>query len=218
MKRSKKSVLIAMVLGDGYIHNDKRSKSFAIKLCHSIAQKEYTEYKANLLHSLLGGKAPSIRTYTCKSFNKEFKQVRFSKAHKYFRVLKKWMYPDKYNKNLLKHLDALGLAIWYMDDGSIAMNNRYPDGTCQSARTHLHLCTTKEKAQEVCDYFMDTWGIKFITFKDGKDTYSIRCFHKEGHKFHEIIHPYIIPSMAYKQRFYYGTSAQPLITKGDDIV
>lgn len=212
MKTEKKALLIALVIGDGFIRTDSRSKSnkSSLKLCHSINQEEYMKYKTDLLHKLLGGKKPTINYYLHKwPDGSTYKQVRAEKAHRYFRVLKSWLYPNKYNIKYLKYLTPQGLAIWFMDDGSIIANNRYKDGSCSSARTNLHLCTTKESAEAVCEYFKDYWGIKFTTFLE-KGNYSIRCFHKEGRIFHELIHQYIIPSMSYKQRFYYPTSAQPL--------
>lgn len=212
MKRSKKALLIALVLGDGFIRMDRRQKSpkGTLKLCHSIKQRDYLEYKVDLLHSLVGGSRPTIREYTCTLDGKRFQQVRAEKTHRYFGILRRWMYPDKYK--YLKYLTPEAIAIWYMDDGSIIANNRYPDGSCSSARTQLHLCTTEEAANTVCRYFFDTWGIKFTTYKE-KGSYSIRCFHKEGQKFHDLIHPFVIPCMRYKQRFYKCTSARPLETR-----
>lgn len=210
MKKEKKSLLIALVIGDGYIRKDKRVKKpvCSLKMCHSEKQLSLLEYKVSLLHSLVGGKRPTINRYIHKwPDGQSFVQYRSEKAHSYFRVLHNWMYPDKYNKNVMKHLTPQGIAIWYMDDGSIAANNRDKDGSCRTARTHIHTCTTLEKAAELCEYFLNTWGIKFTVFRDGKNTWSIRCFHVEGRKFHELIHPFIIPSMIYKQRFYYDTSA-----------
>ena len=214
MKKRKKAILIAFVLGDGYLEKrGEQNKTGTIKFCHSVQQKEYLQYKVDLLHSLIGGKKPVLREYEFTSFNKTWKQVRAEKAHRYFRVLRKWLYPNKYDTKYLKHLTPEALAIWYMDDGSLIANNRNEDGTVRSARTNLHLCTTKEIALKVCEYFQDTWEIKFTTFKENGGTYSIRCFHQEGRKFHELIHPYVIPSMLYKQRFYYDKSAQPLSHK-----
>lgn len=215
MKKSKKSILISFVLGDGYIRVDKRypKTSGALCMCHSIHQEEYLKYKRDLLHSLIGGSEIKIHKYTVKSFDKVFEQVRLERSHRYFRLLQKWMYPNKYDTRMLNFLDEKGLAIWYMDDGSIIANNRDKDGTCRTARTNIHVCTTKEIAESVCKYFLDKWNIRWTTFKENGGTFSIRCFHKEGKKFHNIIHPYIIPSMSYKQRFYYDTSAQPLENK-----
>jgi recombination protein RecA len=219
MEKRKKALLVALVLGDGYIRKDHRSNTCSLKLCHSEKQKEYLEYKARLLQSLLGGKEVIVNRYVHKwPDGKSFVQYRCERADNYFRILRNMMYPNKYSQEVLRCLTPEALAIWYMDDGSIVANNRWSDGSVRSARTQIHTCTTQEIAQDICDYFLKTWGIKFTTYKDGKGTYSIRCFHKEGRKFHELIHPFITPSMQYKQRFYYPTSAQPLDNKGDDIV
>jgi len=207
MKREKKALLIAMVMGDGYIN--ERDKS--LKICHSSKQGAYIEYKRDLLHSLLGGKKPVLRGYVHLG---TYPQFRFEKAHKYFRILRKWMYPDKYKH--LKYLTPHAIAIWFMDDGSLIVNNRYPDGSPRSYRTNIHTGTTKEIAERICLYFKDTWGIKFTPFNE-KGTWSVRCFHKEGMKFHELIYDYIIPSMSYKQRGYYPRAHSPS-QEGDDIV
>lgn len=203
-----------MVIGDGYIRIDNRTKNTngTLKLCHSIQQKDYLNYKVDLLHSLLGGNRPVVREYVCNSFNSTFKQVRAEKTHRYFRLLHRWMYPNKYERRYLEYLTPEAIAIWFMDDGSCVVNNKNEDGSCRSARTNIHICTTKEIAEKVCEYFKDIWETKFTVFKENGGTYSIRCFHKEGLKFHQMIHPYIIPSMMYKQRFYYDTSAQPLFS------
>lgn len=209
MESRKKALLIALVIGDGYIRIDDRVKNHkgTLTLCHSVKQLEYLEYKVNLVHSLCGGKKPSIRERVCTLSNgKNYKLVSAEKTYKYFRILRNWLYPNKYNKKYLTYLTPEALAIWFMDDGSLIANNRYPDGACSSARTNIHLGTSKERAEEVCEYFLDTWGIKFSVFTE-KGTYSIRCFHQEGKKFHELIHEFIIPSMKYKQRYYYDTSA-----------
>ncbi len=212
MKRDKKALLIALVLGDGYIRIDNRysTKPSILYICHSLAQEELAKYKAQLVVKLLGGKFPNLNYRKCKwPDGSEYNQVRFEKRHKYFRVLRKWMYPNKYTINVLKHLTPEAIALWYMDDGSIISNNRYKDGTTSSARTNIHICTTEDIAKDVCNYFKEYWDIKFTTFKE-KGTYSIRCFHKEGWKFHSLIRSYILPEMEYKQRFYFPTSAQPL--------
>jgi hypothetical protein len=207
MEQRKKALLIAFVLGDGYLRVDKRypNRKPALKLCHSIKQREYLEHKVRLLHSLLGGKVPVIREYVHTLPNGiGYGQVRCEKAHRYFGVLRRWMYPNKYS--VLRYLTAEAIAIWYMDDGSLIVNNRNPDGSCRSARTNIHTGCTKDIADDICKYFKSTWDIKFTPFKE-KGTYSVRCFHQEGKKFHNLIHPYIVPSMSYKQRFYFDTSA-----------
>lgn len=194
MKRDKKALLIAMVIGDGYIH----PRDSALCLGHSKKQEEYIKYKRDLLHSLLGGKKPEIREYLHLG---KYPSLRCQKSHRYFKVLRRWLYPDKYK--YLKYLTPHAIAIWYMDDGSLIVNNKWPDGSPRSMRTNIHICVKdKSIAESICKYFQDTWSIKFTPFNE-KGNWSIRCFHQEGVKFHKLIHPYIIPSMSYKQRMYY---------------
>lgn len=211
MKRRKKAILIALVMGDGYIH--ERDKSLI--LCHSAKQEEYLIYKRDLLHSLLGGKKPKINRHLHKLNGKLYPQVRCGKAHKYFRVLRNWMYPDKYKH--LKYMTPESLAIWFMDDGSCICNNRYPDGTPSSYRTNIHTCCSLDVAERICKYFKDTWNIKFTPYKE-RGNWSVRCFHKEGAKFHKIIEPYTIESMKYKHKVYYPRAHSPDDKSGDDIV
>ncbi len=210
MKQRHKALLIAMSIGDGYIHKDKRQPNaakLALKLCHCEAQREYLQHKVDLLHSILGGKKPKVVDCLHRwPDGSTYRQVRAEKAHRYFRVLRRWVRRDRFSIDLLKHMTPESLAIWYMDDGSITANNRHKDGTCSSARTNIHICGTKDQAKVVCDYFRDYWGIKFTPYRE-KGRYSVRCFHREGAKFHKLIHPYIVPCMSYKQRFYFDTSA-----------
>lgn len=206
MKRSKKGLLIALALGDGYISKSIGGGNSMLELHHSSKQRAYLEHKRDILHSLIGGKKPEItyREQTGKNGSR-YGLVRVRKTHKYFTILRRWMYPNKYNPEILKYLDAQGLAIWFMDDGCHSKATTRRDGT-HSSENRLFLCTTKAAAEGVCKYFRDTWGINWRLYKH-RGYYSIRCGHKEGLKFHELIHPYIIPSMQYKQRFYYNTSA-----------
>lgn len=206
MKRSKKGLLIALAIGDGYISERRSGGNSILEMHHSSKQLDYLRYKRDILHSLVGGKKPSITYREQRGKNgSTYGLVRVRKTHRYFTILRRWLYPNKYNVDMLKYLDAQGLAIWFMDDGCSSKATTRLDGT-HSSENRLFLCTTKERAEDVCKYFLDTWGIKWRLYKH-RGYYSIRCGHKEGLKFHKIIHPYVIPSMAYKQRFYYDTSA-----------
>ena len=87
MEKRKKALLIAFVIGDGFIRIDDRQKNpkGTIKFCHTIDQEEYLKYKVDLLHSLIGGNKPTIREYTCTlASGNKYKQVRSEKIHRYF--------------------------------------------------------------------------------------------------------------------------------------
>ena len=62
MKNRKKSLLIAMCLGDGYLTSQKSYNKYhsSIRITHSIKQIEFITFKRNLLHSIIGGKLPKL--------------------------------------------------------------------------------------------------------------------------------------------------------------
>jgi hypothetical protein len=59
------------------------------------------------------------------------------------------------NRKLLNRINALGLAIWYMDDGSISKKKR-SDGTIRGITVAIHTCfPTIEEALYICNYFKE---------------------------------------------------------------
>ena len=127
MDKRKKSFLISCVIGDGHIYKDKRSKSCTLEIGHSSKQEEYLAYKADLLKKYTGKKCEIKRRFIPPriinpkyGMAKAIKVSRVFVTHKYFRVLRKWLYKNgtKNYVDYVRYLDELGLAIWYMDDGS----------------------------------------------------------------------------------------------------
>ena len=222
MNKDKRSILLGMCIGDGYIgvSTDKRwnTKSYVLRLCHSVKQKAYLEHKTELLHSALGGKKPRIVEYN----NNGYPGVKCSKTNKYFKVLRDWLYKDGekvVTRRILDMLTPQGIAIWHMDDGSLYTKRR-------NGKVHAwELCTSTyvswDENQVIVDYFRDVHGIRFTIVK-GKGKYRIRCGTKEAKKFIEIVKPFIIPSMLYKVRKISdnndSSQERPAPHVGDDIV
>lgn len=80
MDKRKKSVLIGLILGDGYLNPNS---GVALEIVHGSDQKFYLEYKAKLLAKLLHCKEPKIYH---RVSNDTYK---ISKGHRYFRILRK---------------------------------------------------------------------------------------------------------------------------------
>lgn len=199
-RKLKKSILIALVLGDGhiYIHTNKRypnaKPSYGISFNHSAKQKEYLEYKVNLLHKALGGKKPLVTLFN----NNGYPGVRASKAHKWFRYLRKVIYLNgakTFRRALLNYLTPEGLAIWYMDDGNLSLKKR--NGKIHSRELFLNTHLTREHNQIIIDYFREVWDVTFTQVKN-RGWYRLRCGTHQAKKFIEIIKQHIIPSMFYK--------------------
>lgn len=208
MELRKKSILISLVIGDGCITEQRKTikgktHTYAnFEVTHSYKQKEYIEWKANLCKSITGNKC-NIKSkivkerLICGKLTPELQAYRFTCCNKYFRILRKWLYPQGkkiLSKKYISYLDAQGLAIWYMDDGSTYINKN--GKTCFSCEISTHV--PEIDALELIDLFKEKWGIKFALHKKAENQYNIRCYTKEAYKFIQLIKPFVPQCMDYK--------------------
>jgi len=202
MKQEAKSLLIGMLLGDGTI-----SSNFVYKLSHGENQKEYLEWKINLLNKH-GIKNNGLKEYISSRGYNTGKKVYYTQlsVKPFIKLLRKVFYKPKKiiaNKRMLNRLTPLELAIWYMDDGHI--NIRKTKGKVHGFYVKISLCEPKEEVQTIIDYFKEKWNINFYMFHEGKkkDSYSLCCGTKEGIKFIELVKEYVqkVPSMKYKIQY-----------------
>jgi len=191
--KEKRAMLIALVLGDGYIYCKKKYNNCGISITHSIKQEDYIKYKSELLGEIFDTKPPKLH-YN----NDEFPGVVMTKGNKYFRILRKWMYnanKKKISKKILSYLTPKGIAIWYMDDGSLCAKKR--KGRIHGSELYISTYISKEENQLIIDYFKDTHDIQFTQVKS-KGKYRLRCGTKQAIKFIELVKPFIISQMSYK--------------------
>ena len=194
MRNRKKAILIALAIGDGHIKKESNSECCSLCLIHSTKQEEFITYKRDLLHSLIGGKKPKLHYFK----NNGYTGIRFQKASKYYRILKKWLYVDgkkHISRFLLNKLTLEAIAIWYMDDGGLSPKLR--NGKIHAYELFLNTHVSKEENQIIIDYFKETWDIQFHQVKN-KGSYRLRMSTREIRKFLPMIEGFIIPSMKYK--------------------
>ena len=200
LSKEQKSLLIGLLLGDGTI-----SSNYVFKLSHSEAQREFLEWKIDLL-SKFGFKNNGVKEYisTC-GYNKGNK-VLYSQMslNPTIKALRRTVYTPKKHitRRLLNWLTPIGLAIWYMDDGCINVNTSKQRSSIQHT-IKIAKCVDLDTAQVVIDYFKEVWDVQFRPFKEGKGTYSIASStESDCAAFIQIIRPYIeqVPSLLYKIR------------------
>lgn len=201
--KESRNLIIGMLLGDGTISNNN-----VFKLSHGYKQKEYLEWKINLLNQY-GIKNNGLKEYISNNGYNINSIVYYSQLSiiPFIKVLRRIIYkPIKNyaNRKILNRLNPLGIAIWYMDDGCI--NIRKTNDKIHGFYIKISTCLYKEQNQIIIDYFKEVWDISFYQFKEGraeKNTYSLCCGTKEGIKFIELVKPYIesCPSMLYKIQY-----------------
>lgn len=188
-----KQFIIGSILGDGCVSKpSKLSKEHVISFGHCEKQLSYLNWKNNLLKQYDLG-ANKISKYVYKSDRyKSGECTTFtfkSKTHPYFSGLRTLFYPNgvkNIKQDLIKELDALGLAIWFMDDGCI----------CKRSYQIYTNSFTLEEVGFLQDVLKNNFNIN--STMDKNRVIYIKTDSKE--LFKEIIKPYIVPCMLYKLR------------------
>lgn len=198
MTRYNKGLLIALGIGDGYVFARKHKKwnytQYGISFIHCKKQHEYIKYKAKILHSIFGGKEPIPKLFN----NSGYLGYRVQKSDKYLRIIRKLLYKNnkKYiTRECLDFLTPQGIAIWYMDDGSLVAHKR--NGKIHAYEVLLNTYMSHEEHKIIIEYFKEVWDVQFAEVKN-KNGYRLRCGTIEGRKFISIIDKYVIPIMQYK--------------------
>lgn len=200
LSKEQKSLLIALLIGDGTI-----SSNYVFKLSHSTLQREYLEWKVGLLNKYRI-KNNGVKEYISKCGYNSGKSVLYSQMSLIptIKALRRSVYTPKktITRKLLEWLNPLGLAIWYMDDGCINVNTSKQRSSIQHT-IKIATCVDDDTVKTIINYFDEVWGVHFRPFKEGKNTYSIASSSElDCEKFIKIVKPYIeqVPSFLYKIR------------------
>lgn len=200
LSKEQKSLLIAMLLGDGTICNNN-----VYKLSHAKEQYEYLSWKVKLLKSA-NIQTSDIKEYTSKCGYNAGKNVLYTQLRiiPTIKALRRCVYKPKktLTRRLLNWLDARGIAIWYMDDGHLNVNTSKQRSNIQHT-VHLTTCVDFNTATIIQTYFQEVWNIKFRVWEERKNLFSLAtCGELETIKFLNIVKPFVeqVPSFLYKIR------------------
>lgn len=194
LSQEQQQLVLGSLLGDGYC-NRKRQ---IIKFSQCEKQKEYLEYKYSFFNSdeVYGiYKREYKEGYIGYSF--EFPNIK----HKYdtlYSYIGKYLYSNEGRKKIspsyLKELSPLGLAIWWMDDGSLcnSKGNRWGKLCTECFNYEEHILLQK--------YFKEKWDIDVKITKEKNKYYFINFNATALRKLISIIYKYVleVPCMVYK--------------------
>ncbi len=191
LSQEAEQILIGSCLGDGSLISPY-SKGVYYTEIHSINQKEYLEYKENILNKFFVIKHRIFEGYG-RNKNRFYYEIRSLDNHKlktYYDLFYKGKNKTITQTNLIK-LKPLGIAIWFMDDG----NYNYRTNLISIATN----CFSYQHNKIIVDYFRQIHNIIFKIQKTKADTYFIRITSQfYENKFIELVSPFIIDSMKYK--------------------
>lgn len=182
-------ILLGSIIGDAsFGRNDKRGRTCII----AHANRAYTEYKYNLLKGLIKENFIIKEKINNRGFSKKDGKL-FSFFTKTLRCFK------DINKNdilLFDKLNYIGLAFWYMDDGSIS-KYQTKNGEKSYARFHIE-GIKKEYVLKIIDILNKKTNLnwKQTTGKNGGSVLYLSIYDSEV--FFKKIAKYVDKSMSYK--------------------
>lgn len=188
-------LIIGSLMGDARL--ECRSKSIRAKhtarlrIHQSDKQKDYVFWKYRLLKNLVKKDPRFIKVWHDKKRNKiHYSWYFHTVSSETLGLFHKLFYRNGIKIvpiELLKELNPLGLAIWYMDDGS---NN----GGSITLNTH---CFSEQEQIVIQDLLKNKFGIIATIVKD-RNKLKIAIGSREYQKFINLVRPHIAKSMSYK--------------------
>lgn len=185
--------IIGVLLGDGHIEANTSNKAGRLEISHSIKQKDYLVWQANIMAGLIS----SLREGEAKLNGKVHGTCGFhTLSHPLFLKYRDLFY-DAGGKKIIRpeiknRLTEKGLAIWIMDDGSYHRGDKIRISTdCFSYEHHLILQ----------DILKDNFDLNVNICKqtrNGKSFCYLEFNKTNAIKLSDIIRPYVIESMKYK--------------------
>ena len=179
-----KQVVLGSILGDGSLRVERNG--CRLSLCQGEAQKSYLDWKIRLLGNLITCNAREGKSGYCDNKVYSISTV----MHPFMQV---YSIKDEVShvKKVLKDIGPLGLAIWFMDDGSRCYTNYYlhTESFCLDSQK-LFVQFFKEK-YNLCP------SIRSYE-KGGKKYYYLSFNTADSRIFERIISPFIHPCLQYK--------------------
>jgi recombination protein RecA len=183
-------VILGSLLGDGSL-----SKTGHFKDAHSADQADYVNMKS----MVIGGKTSAYSIDKVSGFNTKPRKVALTRVSlgSYGKELRKKIYKEKktIDRNYLDGLNALGIACWFFDDGSLHKSN----GSTPRFYYRLHTEGFFEKDVTTIVEFFNENGFSCRSYKrencDGRVVY----FSPSASKFiSSLIAPYATEDMKHK--------------------
>lgn len=191
MRINDKKLVLSMAIGDGYIR--ERNNSFSLCIRHCAKQEDYIRWKALQL-SLALSKPVNVSAFN----NSGYPGYRLEVNIPYLKFVKTWIYSNSKKRislSSLRRLNDLGVAIWYMDDGSLYPKKR--NNKVHAYELCISTCCSEQEAVDCISFFKERYDTNF-SLKRNKGWFSIRCGTREAKKLLNKISMHIIPCMHYK--------------------
>ena len=195
------TIIAGSLLGDGYVSNITRIEGNSrFEFSQIIDHTDYVDWFAERL-GIITSINTSIVHRVANGINVKQQKVIKTKTHPFYTKFRHRMYPNGHkvvDPHYLTLLDNEMLAIWYMDDGSLALNTA-------NSQASVYLYTDnfsygdnlllREALKEKTGFI---WNIHKRQSKQGHIKYRLYLYKKQNESFFRYIEPFVLPSFYYK--------------------
>jgi recombination protein RecA len=193
-----RQVVLGSLMGDGNLSPSRIPGSLGtrFRMGHGARQIEYLDWKASLFGNIgqsrrVNAKAAGFVDLTPLPELAELRQaVYFGDGYKHL----SWEY--------LKALTPLALAVWYCDDGSFQVRAKGLQERTREGSGRSEICVqalSPGSRERLVRHLEDTFDLRPRLMEKGSRRVPVLVFGKEETaKLHELIAPYVHPSMQYK--------------------
>jgi hypothetical protein len=199
LNSKQKALIIGSLLGEGTMRLGKGAKNVNFKVEHGLMQKDYVEWKYQILKPFVFTEPKISYRYdeNGKRYEKSwwFRTIRhpiFTQIYKNFYTGEKYRNGRKIIPSEIEdEINPFVLAVWIMDDGS------YSKGRIDIS-TYSFLLKEINMLQEV---FRRVFDIEANYYRDRDKGFRMYFNQENTKKVIKVVYRYIIPSMMYKMGF-----------------
>lgn len=186
-------VILGTILGDSWL-GGQGTRATYLACAHGAKQEEYIRWKALKLKRFATPRGVKFSPRTADASGKLHDAYEFwTRSCPYFAYLEQLFYIHTNGRRVktvtsevLEKLDRLGLAVWYMDDGS--WHSGYP-----------RIVVQVEWQDILREWFASRWGlsVRYYVLKASPKVVEMG-FMPNSSEFVRLVADFIIPSMGYK--------------------
>ena len=177
------SIIIGSLFGDGYLRIVPNRKNALFEVNHSFAQKEYVDWKYEMLKSICRSE-PKMRAGNGARIAYRFNTRQLPELTELYGIF--YRSGSKVIPNNIQ-LNSIMLAVWFMDDGS----------KCRESDVYINTQQFSREDQERCIQLLAQLNIESSLNKD-KEYSRVRIKKSSIATLNQLIGRDIIPSMKYK--------------------
>jgi recombination protein RecA len=203
-------VILGALIGDGCLSPNRRGRSGTrFRMGHGARQTSYLDWKVSLLGNIQHARTVNPKGAVFADFT-PLPELAELREIVYFGDGKKhltWEY--------LKNLTPLALAVWYMDDGSLAIRSKGVQERTRGGTGRIEICVeamSPGSRDRLVQYLTDTHGLEVkLTIRGARKISVLQFTAAASERFQKLVAPYVHPSMDYKllPRFRGNFSVEP---------